>query len=115
MLLISYPSIESFTLTNFADNSINCAFDTGNDLKQFLHNNNINHQNIDEETLKHATNEFMKSLNLINGCNYDLDDLSHCNNDVFDFEENNKMINNVYKVMSLFVISLLDLGIIEVE
>lgn len=114
MLLLSYPSIESFTLSNFKKSSINIEFDTGKHLKQYLDANKINHSRIDEKTLKSAVNELIDALQLINECKYDLDDISECSNSVFDYEESYKQQNNVYRALSLLTISLLDLGLIEI-
>lgn len=44
MLLLSYPSIESFTVSNFEEQSFNKAFAIGQDLKQYAHQMNYNHQ-----------------------------------------------------------------------
>lgn len=104
MLLLSYPSIESFTLSNFACDSMKNGFDTGKLLKQYLNDNKINHRKIDDETLELAVKELMNALQIINGCKFDLDDFSECNNDVFDFEEAYKSQNDVYRALSLFAI-----------
>lgn len=62
LLLLSYPSIESFTLSNFHKNSFSEKFKIGNDLKRFLYERHINHQNITGSTLVDATEELFKSL-----------------------------------------------------
>lgn len=113
LLLLSYPSIESFTLSCYKDNTMSFSFETGKKLKTFLGEQKINNQRIDEETLFHAASEMLNSLEIINGCFYDLDDFSKCNLDVFNYEENNKTVIGLYKCMSLFIIALLDLGLIE--
>ncbi len=113
LLLLSYPSVESFTLSCFRDNAHDLEFETGQKLKTFLGSQKINHQNIDESALLHATSEMLSALGIINDCNYDLDDFSKCNIDVFEFEERNKANCDLYRCMSLFTICLLDLGLIE--
>ena len=80
------------------------GFDTGKLLKQYLNDNKINHRKIDDETLELAVKELMNALQIINGCKFDLDDFSECNNDVFDFEEAYKSQNDVYRALSLFAI-----------
>ena len=115
MLLLSYPSVESFTLSNFVVNSINQSFDTGKELKRYLNTNKINQKSINEESLQFAVSELIRSLQIINNCKYNLDDFSQCNKDVFDFEEDYKKNSNVYKALSLLTISLLDLGLIEIS
>lgn len=113
LLLMSYPSIESFTLSCFQNNVIDEEFGTGKTLKTFLGLQAINQQKIDESALLHATSEMLKALGLINDCTYDLDDFSECNIEVFNFEENNRKTKGLYRCMSLFTICLLDLGLIE--
>lgn len=113
LLLLSYPSIESFTLSCFHDNAVALEFGTGQQLKTFLGSQEINHQNIDESALLHAFSEMLRALGIINDCTYNLDNFAECNMDVFRFEEQNKANNNLYKCMSLFTICLLDLGLIE--
>lgn len=65
-----------------------------------------NIRNIDKD------NEFLDNLfgELIE--NYDF---GACNMDIFNFEENNFSKENAYRALSLVCISLIDLGLIEVE
>ncbi len=113
MLLLSYPAIESFTLSCFQGNVFSLGFETGQKLKTYLGSQAVNHQNIDDASLQHAVSEMLDALGIINGCKYDLDNLSECNLDVFRYEESQKERNGVYLCMSLFIICLLDLGLIE--
>lgn len=113
LLLLSYPSIESFTLSCYHDNAIKMKFDTGQKLKTFLGEHNINNQRLDEDALKHAVTEMLTALGLINDCTYDLDDFSECNLDVYHYEESHKETSGLYQCMSLLIIALMDLGLIE--
>ncbi len=113
LLLLSYPSIESFTLSCFQDNAKELEFKTGQELKTFLGLKGINHQKIDGTALLHATAEMFRALEMINDLNYNLDNFSECNIDVLRFEERNKIDCGLYRCMSLFAICLLDLGLIE--
>lgn len=115
LLLLSYPSVEAFTLSNFKENSFEIKIDTGNNLKQYLHENLFNHQNISEKTLKMAAAELLKAIEIMNIDNYDLDKFSECNLRIFDYEENVYSNELVYHVLSLICISLIDLGLIEIE
>ena len=115
MLLLSYPSIESFTMSNFHNNRFNEEVSTGTDLKQKLNTLKYFPNNINEETLKFAVSELLKSFNQMNINNYDLDDFSNCNMDIFNFEEENYSNNKMYRILSLLCISLLDLGILEIS
>ncbi len=113
LLLLSYPSIESFTLSCYQDNAMCMEFKTGQKLKTYLGDNNINNQKLDENALKHAATEMLNALEKINDCSYDLDDFSECNLDVFHYEESNREKTGLYQCMSLLMIALMDLGLIE--
>ena len=65
MLLLSYPSIEAFTLSNFAENSFERKYKIGAKLKQDLHDNNYNQSHISESTLLKAAEELLKALDKI--------------------------------------------------
>lgn len=118
MLLLSYPAVESFTLSNFRTNTFQLQFSTkesdGVKIKNYLHSEKINQSNMTENTLIHAINELFLSLDIINGCKYELDNFGKCNRDVFTYEEAQKQKTNLYNALSLIGIALLDLGLIEI-
>ena len=114
MLLLSYPSIESFTLSCYRDNVLCMGFETGQKLKTFLGEQKINNQRLDESALLHAAAEMLNALGQINDCSYNLDDFSECNLEVFHFEESGKQKSGFYQCMSLLIIALMDLGLIEI-
>lgn len=115
LLLLSYPSLESFVVSNFQQDSFNVGFKLGSELKVFAHKNNYNHQRISEETLKFAVNEMHKALTELNVYDYDLDDFSKTSNIIIDAQEDCFSKCNAYKILSLLCIALIDLGLIEVE
>lgn len=115
MLLLSYPSIEAFTFSNFADESFLHGFETGNALKQYLHECKINHSRISEETLLHAVEELMNAMESMDLGVWDVDAFGPVNMRIFETEENGYERAKVYYALSLLCISLIDLGIIEVE
>lgn len=115
MLLLSYPSIEAFTFSNFVDKSFSYGFETGNVLKQYLHECKINHSRISEETLLHAVEELMTAMESMGLDTWDVDAFGPVNMKIFEAEENKFVRDKVYHVLSLLCISLIDLGIIEVE
>ncbi len=115
LLLLSYPSIESFTLSNFCEDSFSEKFKIGDDLKSFLHEKNINHQNITEDTLVAATNELFKAFSVMGINNYDIDNFGDYNMDIFNYEEKEFASDAVYRALSLVCISLIDLGLLETE
>lgn len=115
LLLLSYPSVESFTLSNFSENTLDSQFDTGHELKEHLHKQKFNQSRISEETLCHAIDELLSSIDKINGGVYELDDFMQCNLDVFHYEEEKRKKCNLYNALSMIGFSLLDLGLIQIS
>ena len=115
MLLLSYPSIEAFTLSNFADNSFQRQYKIGADLKQDLHNNNYNQSRISEETLLHATKELLNAFREMGIIEWDIDEFGGYNRAIFEFQEKEYGKEKLYRVLSLLCMSLIDLGLLEVE
>ena len=114
LLLLNYPSIESFTLSNFKNDSFLCKIDTGDNLKAKLESDKINQSHISEETLLAATNEMLNAFSTMNIQNFDIDNFGDTNLKIFDHEETLYLKEQVYQALSLLSISLLDLGIIEI-
>lgn len=115
LLLLSYPSIESFTLSNFQKDCFNKKFKIGDDLKTYLHEQKLNHQNISDETLCSATEELFKAFSAMNIDNYDIDNFGDCNTSIFHYEEATFSKEQLYKTLSLVCISLMDLALIEIK
>lgn len=113
--VLSYPAIESFTLSNFEHHVFEERKETGKELKQYLHSRHINHQNITEESLMCAVRELWEALQKIGKLNLDLDDFREVNKKIFDFEEKEMESNKAYRILSLLCVSLLDLGLLEIE
>ncbi len=76
LLLLSYPAIESFTLSNFEHHVFRENKETGKELKQYLHSRHINHQNITEESLMCAVRELWEALQKIGKLKLDLDSVA---------------------------------------
>lgn len=116
LLLLSYPSIESFTLSCFDKNSFLTKVTLGNDLKQYLNYNKIDQSKIGSTQLLNAAYSLIDSLNKITGNdNIDIDDFKRTNIAAFEFEENIFDKEQVYNCLSLLTVSLLDLGLIEIQ
>ena len=115
MLLLSYPSIEAFTLSNFADNIFERKYKIGADLKQDLHDSKYNQSRISEESLLKAVDELLKALTEIGINELNVDEFGECNRTIFEFEEMEYNKECVYRALSLLCISLLDLGILQIE
>ena len=115
MLLLSYPSIEAFTLSNFAENSFERKYKIGAKLKQDLHDNNYNQSHISESTLLKAAEELLRTLDKIDVGELNLDQFGESNKRIFDFEEMEFSKESLYRALSLLCISLIDLGLLELE
>lgn len=117
LLLLSWPSIESFTMSNYISDSfaINNGADIGNNLKKLLNDKNISYQKINKDTLKLAVQEMYKALERLDLHEYDLDDFKDTNLKVFNYEEDCYKINKKYRLLSLLCIALIDLGLITIE
>ena len=103
MLLLSYPSIESFTVSNFEKHCFNKSFDTGHSVKIYAHNQNLNHQKISEDTLLFAVNELLDALKIIEQKEFDIDTFESTSRKVFDYEEEKYQKTSKYCLLSLML------------
>lgn len=115
MLLLSYPSVESFTVSNFEKHCFENSFDTGHSVKVYAHNKNFNHQKISESTLLDAVNELLSALKTIEQKDFDIDAFGDTSRNVFEHEEKEYQETGMYRLLSLLAVALLDLGLIEFE
>ena len=115
ILLLSYPSVESFTLSCFDKNSFSLKIKLGSELKQYLESNKYNQSKIDETKLQLAVNNLVDSLLSINDGNFNVDDFKELNVKIFDLEESAYSKEEMYNCLSLLAISLIDLGLVEIE
>ena len=115
LLLLSYPSIESFTTSNYIQNSFEIELETGTELKQYLHEQKVSYQNINDYTLKLAVEEMQKALNIIDIEDIDLDNFKDTNIKVFNYQEDYYSKFKKYRIFSLLCVALIDLGLISIE
>lgn len=114
LLLLSYPAIEAFTATNFITDSHKLSYKIGKELKKDLSDKKVDQSKINEESLKHATFEMIKYINLIHKKELDIDDFKILNLEIFEGQENFYGLNNKYRLLGLLSIALIDLGLIEI-
>lgn len=115
MLLLSYPAFESFTVSNFHDSTYLLEYQLGLDVKRFCNTQLYNQNNIDEFSLLHATNELMIAIDKLGLEGYDLDDLSMFNSSLFNYQECKYNSSLKYNLISSFLLSLIDLGLITLQ
>ncbi len=114
MLLLSYPAIETFIISNFEKNMhrFNERFDFNTQkLKKYINDNKYDDSKLSKDTVVNAFYEMIESLNKISINKIDLDNTGEFNEKVFDFEINNKK----QYMLSLLLISFIDLGIVEIQ
>lgn len=118
LLLLSFPAIESFVLSNFLEDTHKLQFKIGQDVKTFtgLPENQklIQYNKIKEETILHAAKEFLAYLDSIDA-ELDLDFVGELNNAIYRDEETAFAEFGLYKAVSELILSLMYMGIIEIE
>lgn len=57
----------------------------------------------------------LNGLNVLGIGDFDLDDFSQCNQELFDYQENYYAIHQKYRLISLVCMALIDLGLVEFE
>ncbi|SEF39960.1 hypothetical protein SAMN04487934_10119 [Eubacterium ruminantium] len=131
-LLLSYPAIESYLLSCIEDDAYNMSFLLGRDLKGVLANK-IDPNNYEDKTdlhlktidlvfsndkieaekrLIHSIDEMNNGLEFIGISEYDLDNLAPTLLEVYDCQQKKYKEKNVFSLISLVGMALLELGII---
>lgn len=114
VLLLSYPSIESYIISSFTDDTHSKELALGENAKAFISSNNkiIQLNKITGDTIKKATLEMMKFFEK-EKIELHLDDYYKTNMAVFDNQEECYSNTSKFKLISLLAIAFLQLGIIE--
>lgn len=124
LLLLSYPCIESFVGMNLLSNSIDYCWrktvSIGDDLKKSLQQDGLIPNKISEQTLIHCADELISSLSLIgvettrDAFQASMDHFADTNICVYEWQEQQYGIRNQYGLLSLFIMALIDLGLINI-
>lgn len=112
LLLVSYPSIESFYLNS--NNSFE-EFSTPKEIKKYVNMNYL--KSLSSESLSKCVKCLIDALSLKLNLTISIDDLdnfSEKNISILEKEEKNFLTSFKYISISLLILSLLDLGIIEI-
>lgn len=114
-LLLSYPSIESYIISNFRDTANTPRFSLGKDAKAYIgRNTDIQVNRISEETLINAADEFLKYLSgeqIV----FDIDDFSEAGHTIFTKQETEYLFGRGFRLFSMLTLAFLQMGIIETE
>ena len=116
LLLLSYPSVESYTVSNFIDGTHCIELTLGDEVKAFVaaKNTEIQLNKISDKTIEKSADEMMKYLNS-EGFRFDIDDFSETNRAIFEKQEENYSLNATYRLLSLISVAFIQLGIIDIE
>ena len=115
ILLLSYPSIEAYEVSNFVDRSYKIYKRTGNDVKAYINQNakEIAMNKINEASISHAYIEMEQGIEELLGTAIDIDDFIDINMGMFYMEEQYFKESNTYFLLSMMSYILLDLGILQ--
>ena len=108
MLLLSYPSIESFVIENF---DMNIDMIKSNNIKNYLKKKKYSISNINKHTLLKSVVKLHKNLLEIGIDNYDTSNFSNTSMNIFNYQESLYKNKGYYKILSLLAIILIDLNI----
>lgn len=112
-LLLSYPSVESYIISNFVDCANGLHFQLGKDAKTYIgENTDIQMNKMSEETLARAANEFLFYLES-EQIHFDIDGFAPASHEVFTRQEHEYLLGNGFRLFSMLTLALLQLGIIE--
>lgn len=114
ILILSYPSIEAYEVSNFIDDSYKICKRLGADVKDFINENAkiIAMNKINENSIVHACAE-LKQYVTEHEIEFDVDDFSRANIDIFHREEKYFEEKETYFLLSMMSYILLDLGILR--
>lgn len=116
LILLSFPCIESYVISNFIDNTYLIEFSIGEEVRAFVagKNTEVQHNKITEASVKKAASEMLKYLEA-EQIIFDIDNIGYTNSEVFEKQETRYSQSSAYKLVSLLSVALIDLGIIEIE
>lgn len=114
-LLLSYPSIESYIISNFKDETNTLRFQLGKDAKTYIGSNtDIQINKISEKKLIKATFEFLKYLET-EQISFDIDKFSEASYTIFTKQEAEYFFGEGFRVFSMLTLAFLQMGIIELD
>ena len=118
LLLLSYPSIEAFEISVFEDDAYKNTFSLGSEAKAYVDKKAYGVDYYYEQNIKHATDEFIKYLNvekIINNVNEIIIDMGKIGDAILEKQTEKMQRDQTYSCVSQVVQILIDLGIIELE
>lgn len=112
LLLLSYPCVESYEISNFDKQLYKKKFSSSDEAKTLFKAKRYSLVNLNENTLLTAIANMHRGLLNLGINNYDPSDFYKVNKKVFDSEEKIYLEKQKYIALSLISVMLVDLGII---
>ena len=114
-LLLSYPSVESYIVSNFKDDTSDMCFSLGREIKTYIgKNTDIQINKISEETIIKAADEFLRYLS-DEQIAFDIDNFSNASHNIFNKQEIEYLSGRGFKLFSMLTLAFLQMGIIDME
>ena len=113
LLLLSYPCLESYNLSNFSKQLYKQKFKTSMECKHSFNSSRNSVSKIDEKTLLVAVKNMHRSLLKYNIRDYDTGNLKFENNLIYKKESECYKNERYFEALSLISMMLIDLGIIS--
>ena len=115
LLLLSYPCIESYEISNFNKQLYKLNFRTSEEAKSKFKEKRYSINKITEKTLLNAVGNLHRSMLTYKINKYDTSNFFDVNMNIFDKETNIYKKNKYFNALFLFSILLIDLKIIYEE
>ena len=114
MLILSYPSIEAYEVSNFIDGAHKLSKKLGKEVKAYINGNAkmISMNKMNSESIRHAGLELKAYLEEA-GIEMNPDDFSETNQAVFNQQEAHFKKTNTFRCISMLSCVLIDLGILR--
>lgn len=112
ILLLSYPCVESYEISNFDKQLYKKSFKCSQDAKDLFKQKRYSLAKINEETILSAIGNMHRTFNNIGIKEYDPSEFYKINKKVYDFETKIYKDKKIIPALSLISVMLVDLGII---
>ena len=115
-LLLSYPSIESYVISNFVDDTKSISFSLGSEVKSYIGENpSIQINKLSEETIVHAAQEFLQYLITAGLEDWDIDNFSPTSSAIFQKQETRFLQGAGFELFSMLTLAFLQMGLLELD
>ena len=113
-LLLSYPSVESYIISNFKNDTNLLRFQLGKDAKTYIgKNTDIQTNKISEETVMKAASMFLEYLKS-EQIDLNIDEFAEASHSIFKKQETYYLSGEGFRVFSMLTLAFLQLGILEI-